>query len=268
MSFIVDALVVKQEQIAPKHFRLQLSAPEIAAVAKPGQFVHVSCCPALDPLLRRPLSIHMVERDQGLVTLFYRVAGRGTALLAKHETGSYINLIGPLGRGFTMPPTDRSAVLVAGGMGIAPLLFLAHELARNSRRADVFLGAATAGQLFFAEEISQNGHIIHTATDDGTAGYHGTVIALLREYLPTLSPLDLARQMLFACGPGVMLRLINEIISSARITGELSLEERMGCGVGACLSCICKTKNSDTEWQYSRVCIDGPVFPAAEVVWE
>lgn len=267
MPSIVDAMVVNQEEVAPNHFRLYLNAPEIAAEAKPGQFLHVSCGSTLDPLLRRPISIHMIQRNKGTVILFYRVAGYGTALLARQKAGSVVNLVGPLGKGFTMPDAKQHIILVAGGIGIAPLLYLSRELTGSYRNAQVFFGAATAQQLFFLEEIRHSRHQLHIATDDGSAGSRGTVTATLANYLATLPPGLLAKAKVFACGPKGMLRHLSEVIKDAGITGEMSLEERMGCGVGACLSCVCKTKDGAEDWRYSRICVDGPVFSAAEVVW-
>ena len=268
MPDIIDAQVIEQKQIAPLHYRLHLDAPEVAALAKPGQFLHVSCGSAFDPLLRRPFSIHAVRREQGEVTIFYRVAGRGSGLLTALGPGSRVSVMGPLGRGFTLPSPVQSAILVAGGMGIAPLFFLAGELAKNNKTAQIFIGATTAKQLFFTEEISRGGHQVHLATDDGSIGYRGTVTSLLSGYLAAL-PLGLIRQQtVYSCGPQGMLRHLSAIINQAGITGEVSLEERMACGVGACLACVCKTKGETDNWQYSRVCLDGPVFPSAEVIWE
>ncbi|MCL2766635.1 MAG: dihydroorotate dehydrogenase electron transfer subunit, partial [Peptococcaceae bacterium] len=224
MSEIVNALVVNQEKLAPDHFRLHLSAPEVASEAKPGQFLHLSCSYALDPLLRRPISIHKVQREQGIVTLFYRATGRGTAILSQLKAGATVNLLGPLGRGFILPDQGQQPVLIAGGMGIAPLLFLAGELAGKRCTAQVYVGAVTAQQLFFIDELSDYGHSVHISTDNGSAGRRGTVTALLTDYLATLSPGHINKLKVFACGPNGMLRNLSGIISSAGITGEMSLE--------------------------------------------
>lgn len=287
MSLIADAKVTKQEKIAPGHYRLSLLAPDIAAAARPGQFLQVRCGNTLDPFLRRPLSIHAVDRENGAVALFYRVAGRGTALLAEKEQGELVSLLGPLGRGFSLPESRARVAVVAGGIGIAPLYFLLLELAVNGVSADVFLGAATAGQLFFTKEIKGLGHRVNPATDDGSAGYHGLVTDLFMESVPHTGPLQPQWEvrevtvngpfvesitnnhkyaMIYGCGPGGMLRRLAEIIKESGVSGELSLEERMGCGVGACLSCVCQTGGGD-NFQYRRVCTEGPVFPAEEVVW-
>jgi dihydroorotate dehydrogenase electron transfer subunit len=255
---ITEAEIIKQTEILPGFHRLTLSAGEIAKCARPGQFLHVRCEDTLDPLLRRPVSIHAVDREKGEISLFYRTVGRGTALLAEQEKGDKLNLLGPLGSGFTIPESGRVSV-VAGGIGIAPLYFFLQELSGLKIYADVFLGASTKKQLFFTGEVKALGHIVFPATDDGTTGYHGTVVDLFEQNLT---------DRVYGCGPAGMLKRLCRIIKNHKIFGEVSLEERMGCGVGACLSCACKTVSGGDNYRYRRVCVDGPVFPAGEVVWE
>jgi len=273
LSPVADAKVIKQEKIAPGHFRLYLFAPEIAEIARPGQFLHVRCGHTLDPLLRRPVSIHAVEREKGEVILFYRVAGRGTALLSENKRGDTISLLGPLGHGFSIPKRYARVFVVAGGIGIAPLYFFLQEIAASGIYAEVFLGAATKKQLFFDKEIKNLGHRVAFSTDDGSAGYHGTVTDLFGEYVQkTNQSGDVIRRNndveVYGCGPYGMLKRLTNIIIAAGIPGEVSLEERMGCGVGACLSCACKIRSGENGARYRRVCVEGPVFPAEEVVWE
>lgn len=301
MSSVADAKVLKQIKVAPDHYRLTLVAPEAALAARPGQFLHVRCGATRDPLLRRPISIHAVDRERGEVTLLYRVAGRGTALLAEKKKGDPVNLLGPLGSGFTLPLGREKVSLVAGGIGIAPLFFLLQELSRRDICAAVFWGSANKKQFFSAEasgrpgnrfsllrEIRELGHKVILATDDGSVGYPGFVTDLFElcvqggsggevkvscdaDALEALEKckLELAFQSdrVYGCGPRGMLRRLCEIIDKRGLTGEVSLEERMGCGVGACLSCACKIKEGEDGFQYRRACLEGPVFPAGEVVW-
>lgn len=147
MSLVFDGKILSHHWVAQGCCRLVLFAPEAAAVARPGQFLHVRCGNTADPLLRRPLSIHDVSRDCGLVTVLYRVVGRGTALLSTWKPGDRINIIGPLGRGFRVPPDQRRIALVGGGMGVAPLFFLARELVTAGRPVVVFQGARTGAEL-------------------------------------------------------------------------------------------------------------------------
>ncbi len=329
MSVLTDAKVVKQIKLAPHHYRLILSAPATARAAGPGQFLHVRCGETLEPLLRRPLSIHAVNRERGELALLCRVAGRGTALLAKKKRGDTINILGPLGRGYTMPSAAERFAVVAGGIGIAPLYFLLQETGARGQSALVFWGASTKEQFFcpagpardlngtggmypsIVHEICAQGHQIILATDDGSAGFHGTVTDLFERYLNNSSgreeilslygeasttggliktdreaggacscspgamfnfnknPESETFARVYGCGPGVMLKELCRIIGTHKIPGEISLEERMGCGVGACLACACKTREGDQGgFRYSRVCVEGPVFPAGEVIWD
>lgn len=256
---IVDAEVLRHEEILAGFYRLALSAGEVAKHARPGQFLHVRCGSTLDPLLRRPVSIHAVDREKGEVSLFYRVVGRGTALLAGKEKGDRVNILGPLGSGFTIPESSGRVAVVAGGIGIAPLYFLLQELSGIKIFADVFWGAATKDQLFFINEIKTLGHSVFPSTDDGSAGHCGTVVELFEQNLSG---------RVYGCGPAGMLKELCRVIKKHDITGEVSLEERMGCGVGACLSCVCKTVAEGESYRYRRVCAEGPVFPAGEVIWE
>ena len=305
MSSVTDASVIRQKQIAPGYYRLSLAAPEVAGAARPGQFLHVRCGNTLDPLLRRPISIHAVDREKGEVTLLYRVAGRGTALLSETKRGGVISLLGPLGTGFTLPENHERVSIVAGGIGIAPLYFLLQELSVRDFCATVFLGAVTrkqfvairkikkhankATKLSIVDEIKEMGHKVVLATDDGTVGFRATITDLFdcctqnrsSEKALLYCDGDLGEALekvklecvfltdrVYGCGPSGMLKGLCEILKRQHIPGEVSLEERMGCGVGACLSCACKTRDGEDGFRYRRACVEGPVFPVGEVVWE
>jgi dihydroorotate dehydrogenase electron transfer subunit len=302
LSLVTDAKVAQNKQVIPDYFRMTLAAPSVAELARPGQFLHVRCGGTHDPLLRRPISIHAVDRQAGEVYILYRVAGKGTAMLAERRTGERISIIGPLGRGFTIPGKDKRVFAVSGGIGIAPLYFLLQELAGLGIKATLFQGFATAEQILLVNEIRELGHNLELATDDGTMGFHGSVTKLFENHLQKgvfapgvgsgenlhkgqleqISKKDLFdkynRQQLenddsqsgcvFACGPYGMLKKVGEITAQWEIPCEVSMEERMGCGVGACLSCACKIKTGDGGFTYRRVCKEGPVFPSGEVVWE
>ncbi len=262
MSLVLDCRIVSHHKVALDCRRLVLATPEVAAVARPGQFLHVRCNGTADPLLRRPFSIHDVDRERGLVTLLYRVVGRGTALLATRRKRQKVNVLGPLGRGFQVPLECRRVVLVGGGMGIAPLFFLVRELAVDLTRAIwVLHGARTAGELNFVNFGALPVHL-RVATDDGSLGFRGSVVGLFKELAPEVQP-----DWVSAAGPTGMLRALGQEMRRLGLPGEFSLEERMGCGIGACVCCSCRI-GSPENWNYQRVCADGPVFPAGEVVWE
>ncbi len=286
MSFISNAEVINQKEITAGYYRLSLVAPGVAGAARPGQFLHVRCSNTTDPLLRRPISIHAVEREKGEVLLLYRVVGKGTALLSEKKKGDTLSLLGPLGRGFSMPASEAhdGVFVVAGGIGVAPLYFLLQELGEHNLCATVFLGATKKEQLLLVSEIKSMGHKVFVATDDGSAGFCGTVTDLMKrcmqgdfnrplvthggaEVLAPGSGTECSRWV-YGCGPQGMLKRLCEIIKKEGISGEVSVEERMGCGVGACLSCACKTREGENSFRYRRACVEGPVFPAGEVVWD
>lgn len=262
MSLLTEAKVLIQEEVAPGYCRLSLQAPEVALLARPGQFVHVRCSTSLDPLLRRPFSIHTVGREKGVVTLLYRVVGRGTTLLSQVVPGNLLSLLGPLGRGFSLPGTGRKAVLVAGGMGVAPLFFLLKELSRRDNLMHFFWGARSVEELLLKDDIGLEPEQVSFATDDGSYGHKGLVTDLLEPLLASGNS-----GVVYACGPPAMLKKVAGMLADAGVHGEVSLERQMGCGVGACLSCVCKIKEG-AGYSYRRVCTEGPVFSAAEVVWE
>ena len=257
-----QAEIVRQEQLTPGIFRLTLKAPEIASHALPGQFVMVRTSPCYDPLLRRPLSIHQTIGNEQ-VQLLYKVMGKGTRMLATLAPGQKLNLTGPLGHGFDF--ADRQAIcLVGGGMGIAPLYFLAREILRATRppKCIVLLGARTASELgplprdFMDIGVTET----HLATDDGSVGHHGFVAELLPQHLN----LDL-NWTVCTCGPSPMMKAVAGLCRAQDWECQVSLETMMACGISACLGCA--IPRADLSGPYLHVCKDGPVFKAEEVAW-
>ena len=268
MSFLVDAVVIRQEQVGPGFYCMELLAPEIVRKAVSGQFVHVQVNRALEPLLRRPISIHNVDREKGTLKLLYQVVGLGTEILSKAVTDQRLSVLGPLGKGFTLPDSGQKVVVVGGGIGIAPLIFLLKELAAKSISVEVYLGARSKEFLLALQEINSLGFSPKVATDDGSIGYHGQITALVEKDFSDNTAL-LGQAMVYTCGPKPMLKSLAKILLANQISFEVSLEEHMGCGVGACLSCACKIKASNEEgYIYRHVCVDGPVFSGKEVVWD
>ena len=262
-QFEEQAEIVRQEQLTAEIFRLTLKAPEIAANARPGQFVMVQTTPCRDPLLRRPLSIHQTIGN-AQVQLLYKVVGKGTRLLAAMTPGQKLNLTGPLGRGFDFAG-KQAICLVGGGMGIAPLYFLAREIMRTGRRPPqcaVLLGARTAAEFGpLSQDFMEVGATeTHLATDDGSLGHHGFVAELLPQHLDPGLPWTVC-----TCGPHPMMRAV---VSQCRKQGwecQVSLETMMACGISACLGCA--IPRADLSGPYLHVCKDGPVFKAEEVAW-
>lgn len=224
------------------------------SLAKPGQFLEIKISDGYEPLLRRPFSIH--RRRGKDIEIIYRIAGRGTEILSQRKVGEYLNVIGPLGNGFSILDSQPS-ILVAGGMGVAPLVFLAEKLAKS--KTLVLLGAKTKRQILCEKEFRDLGCEVKVATDDGSRGFKGKVTDLLKHLLPTLSS---QLSTIYACGPKLMLKEIALISKQYNIPAQVSLEEHMACGIGACLGCVVKTKDG-----FKRVCKEGPVFNADEIVW-
>jgi len=261
--------ILSHEKVCPDLFLLTLKLPEIARSASPGQFLHIRVGEMYDPLLRRPMSIARADMIMGEVEILYRVTGKGTYLLSTKGEGETIDCMGPLGRGFSVPE-GGDLILVAGGRGVAPLLFLAERaLQRGKARVTFLMGASSRSCLFYENGLAALGARVGLATDDGSRGYHGPVTDLLEAELST--PRNGSDVMVFSCGPEAMLRKVAGICISRRIPCQISLESFMGCGVGACQSCVVKVYrdpgNPELGTLYKRVCIDGPVFNAEEVVF-
>lgn len=250
--------ITRREELTRDVIRLTVRAPQIAGTAQPGQFVMARVGDSLDPLLRRPFSIHRVSGD-GELSLLFKVVGKGTGLLAGLTPGSSLNLIGPLGKGFTINP-QGSFCMIGGGMGIAPLYFLSQVFRQANLSGNdqpILLGAQTQTELLkLAEEFTELGYSVLTATDDGTLGHHGFVTELLDEILQKV-------QQVYVCGPIPMMQIVATKCKAAGVSCEVSLETHMACGLGACLGCTFPAQGGG----YKHVCKDGPVLSADEVVW-
>jgi dihydroorotate dehydrogenase electron transfer subunit len=250
----VLATVLSNSQVRPNIYLLGLQAPEIASKAEPGQFVMVRTGEDHDPLLRRPLAIHRVSplSRASQVSLLFSVVGRGTEWLARRAAGDTIDVLGPLGRGFDVRADDL--LLVAGGIGIAPLVALADAALAAGARVTLILGAPTRDDLYPTELLPSQVKL-HLATEDGSAGEKGMATDLLA---------DLASgfDQVFACGPLAMYQAMSSHNSLKGKSVQVSLETRMGCGFGVCLGCAIETKQG-----MKLVCRDGPVFELEDIVW-
>lgn len=251
-KFEEQVIVVKQEEIAEGIYSLVIQTEQIAAHAKAGQFVSVYCNDGTK-LLPRPISICEIDKEAGTLRLVYRVAGKGTAEFSQYKVGDKVKVLGPLGNGFTKQ--DKKAFLIGGGIGIPPMLQLAKELDCEKQ---MVLGYRT-NDLFLADEFKAYGDV-YVATEDGTAGTKGNVLNAIRENA-------LTADVIYACGPTPMLRALKEYAAENNIECWISMEERMACGIGACLACVCKSKEKDhhTNVYNKRICKEGPVFRAEEV---
>lgn len=264
------AAVLSLEDLGSGYRRLRLAAPTIASAAAPGQFVHVRV-PALDAsAMRRPISICDTAPAAGVLTLLFKVVGRGTAALATVRKGDRVDLMGPLGKGFPAPPEGAEALLVGGGYGVAPLYFLARTILARTGGTHLFVGGRTASDLLLLDDFRALGVEVHPATNDGSLGTKGLVTTPLDAFLDgrgELSAPSAPPPALYACGPAPMLRAIDERAQARGLAAWLSLDRRMLCGVGACLGCT-QTIRVGGSVATARVCTDGPVFPHGRIVWD
>lgn len=243
--------VTSQRNIANCIYELTVRGDMVASM-EPGQFVHIRTGDSFEPLLRRPISIAAVNPEKSEFTMLYRTEGRGTEVLATKRAGDTIDVLGPLGNGFPIGEAERKAVLIGGGIGVPPLYELARQLNARGIETVHVLGFETAEAVFYEKEFSALGETYIT-TVDGTHGTKGFVTHVMNE-LPT----DF--DVYYSCGPSPMLKAVEEQYRDKK--GFLSYEQRMGCGIGACFACVCKTND---ERDYVKVCSDGPVFPAKVV---
>ena len=247
------AKVVRQQQIDEGIFDMELSFPKGAALAKPGHFIAMYCNDK-SKLLPRPISICGINPTEGTLRVVYRVAGEGTKEFSEMKAGDTLEVMGPLGNGFTMK--NEKAIIIGGGIGIPPMLELAKQL---DAEKTVVLGYRTS--TFLKEEFEEVCDV-KIATEDGSQGAKGTVIDAIEKY-------DVEGKVIYACGPMPMLKALAAYAEEHGMEAQISLEERMACGIGACLGCICKSKTKDhhTNVNNTRICKDGPVFDAKEVVF-
>ena len=255
-----DTIVVFNRRVALDTFLMGVRALSIAEAARPGQFVMIRAGEGLDPLLRRPFSICGVTGDQ--VMVLYRVVGRGTRMLSNTREGAFLSVLGPLGKGFAIPRSGQPATLVAGGMGIAPLAFLAGSI--GAGRHLFLAGFGSADQIVRDHPMGLRDMEISFSTDDGSAGHPGLVTELLER---ALAHTDGSSLKVFACGPIPMLKAVAEITAVMNIPCQVSLEASMACGLGACQGCAVKAAPGQVR-PYWHVCQDGPVFDRTDLDWE
>ena len=246
----IKATVFSQEQLASDVFSMWLEVGNMASEAKPGQFISVYSNDD-SKLLPRPISICEIDKENGSLRIVYRVVGYGTKEFSGCKAGDTLEIMGPLGNGYTLK--KNKAILVAGGIGVPPLFGAARQCGKN---ATVAVGFRNKNFVILEDDFRAAGCDLRIATDDGSYGHHGLVIDLIQDVHP---------DKIFACGPKVMLRAVTEFAKAHNIPCEISLEERMACGIGACLGCAVELYDENGETYMGHVCKDGPVFDAKEV---
>jgi len=244
--------VIEQRQVADDLYLLKFFSPGIAREAKPGQFVHIRVGGFQDPLLRRPISLFDVDEARGEITLFYRTVGRGTKSMTSLCQGDDVDVMGPLGHGFTIKKHEKKVVLIGGGIGAAPLFYLARKLIAEGCQVEFWYGCNSARQIGIDKGIASLPMVYRPCTMDGSLGHAGLVTDLLQ----TLSPDEIGA--MYTCGPETMMAVVGDFAGRHHIWTEVSLEEHMACGIGACLGCARKLKKGDPGM--AKICKDGPVF--------
>lgn len=246
--------VISQEVLATGVYSMWIKTDKIAKISKPGQFIDLYCKEG-SRMLPRPISICEIDEEKNALRIVYRILGKGTEEFSAYQAGDEIRILGPLGSGF--PISDKKAILIGGGIGIPPMLELAKSLKGEKK-----IVAGYRDELFLQEELQENGELF-IATEDGSTGTKGNVINVVEEK-------QLKAQVIYACGPTPMLKAVKAYALENGIEAWLSLEEKMACGIGACLACVCKSKEKDehTNVYNKRICKEGPVFLASEVEFE
>lgn len=250
-KFREKAIIIRQEEIASGVFSMWLKTDKIAKAAKAGQFIAIYSNDG-SRILPRPISICEIDKEDDSMRIVYRVVGKGTDEFSYMRTSMQLDIMGPLGNGF--PIKDKKAMLIGGGIGIPPMLQLAKDL--NCEKQIV---VGYKDQLFLNDDLKNVGSV-YIATEDGAYGTEGTVIDAIKSN-------HLDAEIIYACGPTPMLKAVKEFAKEKNIEAWLSLEEKMACGIGACLACVCKSKHKDAHTNVNNKCVckDGPVFRAEEV---
>jgi dihydroorotate dehydrogenase electron transfer subunit len=254
---IHDMRVVRNQRLTPDYFELELHAPEPLPLIQPGQFVEALVEGATNTFLRRPFSIHDVDYAENTIKLLIEIVGEGTQTLAWLEEGDFLNIIYPLGNSFDLPAAASRVLIVGGGCGIAPLLYLARQLNEQGCIPDILLGTRSSDRLIKPDEYRQFGEL-HITTEDGTAGTKGYVV-----HHPVMKAENPAFDRVYTCGPEPMMRVVAKWAMRRNIDCRVSLENTMACGIGACLCCVTETTSGNV-----CVCTEGPVFnPLALIGW-
>lgn len=248
--------VIINEKLSPQYWRMAFDAPDLIAQVKPGQFVHIRTDEqGLQPFFRRPFSVY---RARKYVEIFYDAVGPGTRLLSLKKKGDTLDVLGPLGVPFQMPPeTTKQVILIAGGIGIAPMLILSDVLKNKKYNFVLLFGGRDRGHVYPMQEFKDNGVKVHIATDDGSVGVKGRVSVLFDKIEKNPES-----TFIYTCGPNPMMKAVQAFACQHGIKAQAACEEIMACGLGACLGCSIETKNG-----FKTVCYDGPAFNLDEVVF-
>lgn len=253
--------IIQNIKIAHGTYKMTLFAPYIASNVTPGQFVHIKIPRDSSLLLRRPISVNGVDKNNGTIDLVYRVVGKGTSLLSKLKPNELdLDLLGPLGNGYKVEENIKSLWLVGGGCGVAPLKLAAQKWSNLDITA--FLSFKNKSEAYQIDDFKNLCSQVFISTDDGSLGEKGFITHILIKHISELRP-----KLILGCGPISMLKILKQISERYDVPCQISLEERMGCGMGGCFVCSCAIGIKDS-WDYKKVCTDGPVFDSREVIFD
>ena len=262
MKKFIESEIIFSEAVNEHIYKIVFSCPEIAKEAEMGQFINVYLDKG-EMILPRPISIQDVDKAKGTISIMYQIAGKGTEYMASIKAGKKLNIAGPLGNGFAYNNYKKLA-LIGGGIGVPPMYYSAKAIKEKYPDVEIkaFIGFRSAEFTILEAEFKAIGVEVVVATDDGSYGYHGNALAAFKES-------GFAAEAVFACGPSVMLKFVAAYAAEKGIASQVSMEERMACGIGACVGCAIAIKNnSEKGFEFKKVCKDGPVFDGAEVHWQ
>lgn len=261
MPEMLLAKLVKKEQLKPDIFKFSVEAPNIVKASKPGNFIEIRVTDQVEPFLRRPISIYNMDRENGILEFIFQVKGKGTKILAKREVGDSIDIIGPLGYGTFKYENYKNLAIIGGGIGVFPLYELAKCAKKDGKQVSTYLGFRSKDFVVLEEEFKQVSDNFVLTTDDGSYSQKGFAIQFLEK------DIDAGKVgAIFACGPLPMLKAVQKLADEKDVPCQISLEEKMACGLGVCLGCAVKTtKSSKDAPEYLHVCKAGPVFNSKDV---
>jgi len=253
--------ILKREQLRNDIVKLSVKAPEIVKSAKPGHFLEIRVSNLTEPFLRRPISIYNIDKENGIVEFIFQVKGEGTKILAQKQEGEELDIIGPLGNGTFDYASYSNLAVIGGGIGVFPLYELSKSAKNNGKHVNLYLGFRNRDLVLLEDEFKNISDNFVLTTDDGSYGKEGYAINFLSKDID-----DGKVDSIYACGPLPMLKAVRNLAIEKNIPCQISIEERMGCGLGVCLGCAVKLANSTSENpKYVHVCKQGPVFEAKEV---
>lgn len=261
MPVNIKAKLLKKEELKPEIFKFSVQADEIVNTARPGNFIEIRVNDDIEPFLRRPISIYNMDKEKGILEFIFQVKGKGTTILAKRNEGEAIDIVGPLGFGTFKYSSYENLAIIGGGIGVFPLYELAKNAKNENKNVNTYLGFRNKDLVVLENEFTQVSSQLTITTDDGSYSQKGFAIDFLKKDIEA-GKID----SIYACGPLPMLRAVRELALEKNIPCQISLEERMACGLGVCLGCAVKTAKSSKEApEYWHVCKAGPVFQAKDV---